>query len=157
MKREFERLIEEARRAKHAGWFTFVLADGEGQLANVEGSPEELAVELHRGSLARHRYGTRQMTRLRGGKPLPRAKQCVAMESLLKANRGKLNRDSLKPFFGHHESGTCVCPTSGVRDIAAGTIYTIDTMLFNTSTREAFLSRGPGCEIKWKRLGFDEA
>src|SRR5687767_10765427 len=32
--------IKEAQRDKHAGWFTFVLADGEGNLVNIEGSPK---------------------------------------------------------------------------------------------------------------------
>lgn len=45
--------IAEAKRAKQAGWFTFVMADGKGNLANIEGSPEKLAVETHSGRLAR--------------------------------------------------------------------------------------------------------
>ena len=45
--------VEEARRAKRAGWFSFLLADGDGQMVSVEGSPDDLAVEYDRGHLAR--------------------------------------------------------------------------------------------------------
>ena len=37
--------IEAAKRGRHAGWFTFVMADGSGRLLNVEGSPEGVACE----------------------------------------------------------------------------------------------------------------
>src|SRR5262249_33704457 len=54
--------LSEARRAPQAGWFTFVLADGEGRLVNVEGSPKELGHEPGRGHMARGGYGSRLMS-----------------------------------------------------------------------------------------------
>src|SRR5262245_55885550 len=41
--------LKEARRATHAGWFTFVLGDSKGNLANIEGTPEKLVIEEMRG------------------------------------------------------------------------------------------------------------
>src|SRR5918999_5912284 len=58
-----EAAIEEARRAPQAGWCSMLLADAEGQLASVEVTPREVAVEMGRGHVARHQYGSRQITR----------------------------------------------------------------------------------------------
>jgi isopenicillin-N N-acyltransferase-like protein len=137
--------IEEARRAKNAGWFTFVLADGEGQLANVEGSPEELAVELNRGHLARVYYGSRQMTRTPEPKTIERHPQCRRMLDLLEGSRGRLDRARLQGFFGDHES--TICKHYG----------TLDSMLFDTTARQAHVSRGPGCSGRWQTFSFEDA
>jgi hypothetical protein len=32
---DIESVIREAKKNKHAGWFTFVLADGDGNLVNI--------------------------------------------------------------------------------------------------------------------------
>ena len=58
--RDIESVIHEAKRDKHAGWFTFVIADSEGRLVNVEGSPEGVAIERPKDRLARALYGTRK-------------------------------------------------------------------------------------------------
>src|SRR5262249_13550254 len=96
--------VAEARRAKQAGWFVFVLADGEGQLANVEGSPKELAVEFGRGHLARWLYGSRQMTRTRDGAEVPKHPRCQRICELLAGSQGNLDRPTLQGFFGDHHS-----------------------------------------------------
>jgi isopenicillin-N N-acyltransferase-like protein len=136
--------LEEARRARQAGWFTFVLADGKGQLVNVEGSPKELVIEQSRGHLARVYYGTRQMTRTPKGKPVPLHPQCRRMCELLRGAKGKLDRPTLQGFFGDHQS--TICKHNG----------TLDSLLFNTTKREAYVSRGPGCSGRWKRFGFED-
>ena len=59
---DVESVIREARRDKHAGWFTFVMADGEGNLVNIEGSPLGVAIERPKDRLARAYFGTREMT-----------------------------------------------------------------------------------------------
>ncbi|HWQ55415.1 MAG TPA: C45 family peptidase [Bryobacteraceae bacterium] len=137
--------VAEARRAKQAGWFTFVLADGSGQLANIEGSPGELAVEFTRGSFARTYYGSRQMTRTPPGEPVRVHPQCQRMFDLLRSRKGHLNRTTLQGFYGDHES--TICKHFG----------TLDVMLFNTTRREAWVERGPGCSGKWKRFTFEDA
>jgi isopenicillin-N N-acyltransferase-like protein len=135
----------EARRAVQAGWFTFVLADGEGRLVNVEGSPRELVVEPGRGHLARVGYGTREMTHTAAGQVVQNHPQCRRMNELLDGARGKLDRAMLQGFFGDHRS--TICKHFG----------TLDAMLFDTTARTAYVSRGPGCSGRWKRFGFEDA
>src|SRR6185436_19394374 len=89
-------VIAEAKRAKHAGWFTFVMADGNGNLLNLEGSPEELAVEEHHGSLARVLYGSQQMTG--GDEQFVHARAKLALK-LLKQAGGELDGGKLQSLF----------------------------------------------------------
>jgi isopenicillin-N N-acyltransferase-like protein len=149
--------IKEARRAKQAGWFTFVLADSKGQIVNIEGSPEKLVVERDKGHLARVYYGSREMTGTPKGRPVPCHPQCVRMLELLRGGKGRLDRPTLQGFFGDHQKwGTgdqnaiCKHPDS------KGSIFTIDSMLFNCTTKEAYISRGPGCSGRWRRFVFEE-
>jgi hypothetical protein len=141
--------VEEARRATHAGWFTFVLADGKGELANVEGTPEKLAVEMNQGHLARADFGSREITNTPKDQPVKYHPQCQRMCDLLAGARGKLDRATLQGFFGDHQ-GT-ICKHLGYK---GG--YTIDSMLFNCTTKEAYVSRGPGCSGRWKHFTFEE-
>jgi isopenicillin-N N-acyltransferase-like protein len=143
--------IEEVRRAKHAGWFTFVLADGEGRLANVEGSPTELAIEEHKGHLARVYFGSRKMTRTPTGQPVKLHPRCQKMYDLLGENKGKLNAARLKALLSHQSICTCEA-TNEPRQVR-----TIDAMLFDTTTREALVTRGPIGSRPWIRFGFDQA
>ncbi len=129
--------VAEARRAPRAGWFTFVLADGQGRLASVEGSPKQLAVEISRGHLARVSYGTRQMTQAPPDKPVPLHPRCRQMYGLLQTHKGKLNRGKLQELLS----------SPGITNDG-----TIDQMVFNTTTREAYLSRGPRGTGRWKRF-----
>jgi isopenicillin-N N-acyltransferase-like protein len=142
--------LAEARRATHAGWFTFVLADGAGQLANVEGTPEKLAVETGRGHLARADFGSRAITGTPEGQPIKYHPQCQRMGDLLAGSAGKLDRATLQGFFGDHQSTICKHA-----DAKGG--FTLDAMLFNTTKREAHVSRGPGCSGRWQRFGFENA
>jgi isopenicillin-N N-acyltransferase-like protein len=141
--------IEEARRATHAGWFagwfTFVLADGKGQLANIEGSPLELAIEDSRGHIARVGYGSRQMSDTPADKPVKRHPQCQRMCDLLDRSQGKLDRAAIQGFFGDHESTICKH------------FSTLDAMLFDCTHRVAYVARGPGCSGRWKMFEFTEA
>lgn len=134
--------IAEARRAQHAGWFTLVMGDGKGRLANIEGSPKQLAVETHRGHLARVSYGSQQMTKAPAGEPIPMHPRCQKTYELFLARQGKLNLGELK--------GILETPGIAVEG-------TIDQMLFGTTTREAHLRRGPRGTGRWKRFTFEAA
>jgi len=133
--------IAEARRARHAGWFTFGLADGEGRLANIEGSPRELAVELTRGHIARHDYGSRQMTRTSEGQDVPYNERTRYTFDLLRRQKGRIDRASLQGILADQVIGRGA----------------LDLMLFNTTRREAYLSRGPGSAARWKTFTFESA
>jgi isopenicillin-N N-acyltransferase-like protein len=139
-----EAAIREARGARQAGWFTFVLADGKGQLVNIEGSPEKLVVEKGKGHMARVYCGSREMTGTPKGQPIKYHPQCARMYELLRNGKGRLDRPTLQGFFGDHQS--TICKHNG----------TLDSMLFNCTTKEAYVSRGPGCSDRWKTFRFEE-
>src|SRR5262249_2381629 len=81
--KDMDAVVREARKNKHAGWFTFVMADGRGRLVNIEGSPDRVVVEEADGRLARVLYGSREMA---GSKLHAR---CQTMYDLLQETRGK--------------------------------------------------------------------
>ena len=132
----------EARRAKHAGWFTFVMADGEGRLLNLEGSPAELAVEWGKGRMVRSGFASEQMKRRKQGARTNKS-QCDAADRWLDSITGKADAAALRAFFSERDNGVC-----------AGKA-TIDVMLFDTTKREAHLSRGPHHKLAWKTFRFD--
>ncbi len=140
-----EDVEREAKRATPAGWFTFVLADGRGNLLNVEGSPKGVVVEKHKGRLARIGFGSCAMTGAAKPSEVKLHPRCRKMYDLLAADSGKVDRSRLQGFFAE--------PRFGI-SVGKGTI---DMMVFNTTTREAFVSRGPGYGVEWKRFHFDEA
>ena len=132
----------EARRAAHAGWFTFVLADGKGNLLNVEGSPKELAVEEHQGSLCRVGFGSRAMTRTAEGAKVKYHARCQKMYDLLGASKGKTDRETLQHYFADPKCGICAGKS------------TLDLMVYDTTAGEAYLSRGPGYAVAWQKFTF---
>jgi hypothetical protein len=142
--------IEEVRRAKHAGWFTIVLADCDGKLANIEGSPKGLAVEYHEGHLARVYYGSRKMTGTPDGKPVSYHERCQLMYSMLEKAKGKLNAASLQGLLSDKKICSCHA-TQEPREVR-----TLDAMLFNTTKREALVTRGPVGERRWQRFTFED-
>jgi hypothetical protein len=134
----------EARRAKLAGWFTFVMADAEGHILNFEGaSTQKKVFERGRGDLVRVYYGTREMTGTPPGKPVQRHPQYQRMMDLVAGSRGKIDRSVLQGFYGDHQSTIC-------KHFA-----TLDVMVYNTTHREAYVSRGPGCLGRWQRFTFE--
>lgn len=139
-------VLDEAKRVTHAGWFTFVMADGEGRLLNVEGSPRELACEEHSGTLARVLYGSRQMTMNKdGSERLKVHARCRHTESILAGARGKIDGKFLQEVFADPALGICQ---------GAGTI---DMMVFDLTGRRAWLSRGADYGVDWKAFAFAEA
>jgi hypothetical protein len=139
-----EAVIESARRDRHAGWFTFVMADGSGRLLNIEGSPEGIACEETKGRLVRIGFGSRRMTAAPDEKVTPRHPRCDVMDALLNRTRGQTGLDALKQDFGEPARGICVGRA------------TIDMMVFDTTNRTAHLSRGPSYGVAWRRYGFPD-
>jgi hypothetical protein len=130
--------LDEARRAKHAGYFTFVLGDGGGQLANVEGSPKDRAVELSRGRMVRHYYGSRRMHGVGEGEEAPRNERCRRVHEVLDRREGRAELATLEAVFADREVGQAA----------------LDVMVFNATRRVALLSRGPGHQTRWQRFEF---
>jgi hypothetical protein len=137
-------VIEAAHRHTHAGWFTFVMGDASGRLLNVEGSPEGIACEEVAGRLVRVGFGSRKMTSVDDSQAAPRHPRCVTMDALLDRTRGHTDLDAMKANFGDPGRGICVGKA------------TIDMMVFDTTTRTAFLSRGPDYGVDWRRYEFND-
>ncbi len=142
---DLEGAVREAQRDKHAGWFTFVLADADGNLVNIEGSPTGVAVERVKGSLVRVGFGTRAMSGTPAGQAVKLHPRCQKMYDLLQGAAGKNSRRTLQSFFEDPK-----CAISGGKQ-------TIDMMVFDTSTKTAYLSRGPSYKTAWREFKFSAA
>jgi hypothetical protein len=117
---------------------------------NVEGSPKELAIEEHKGHLARVLFGSRKMTGTPKGHPVKYHPRGQKMYDLLGESKGKLNAAKLKDLLSH--KSICACDaTNEPRQVRS-----IDAMLFDTTTREALVTRGPIGSRPWTRFGFDQ-
>jgi isopenicillin-N N-acyltransferase-like protein len=139
--------LEEAKRARQAGWFAFLLADGEGRLAQVEGSPDRQGVARGTGHMAVHNFQTRELTETPEGQPIVRNKYAEQLYKLLGAAKGKLDREGVRNILGDHECPICMHHTNWGGNV--------DTFIFNTTKREATICRGPGCMGTWKTFTFE--
>jgi len=135
-----DKVVTEARRASQAGWFTFVLADAGGGLVNIEASPKRLAVQHTRGRLARVYYGTPEMNQKPDGQPGALHPKCQQAYDLLDAARGDLDRQAVEKILA----------TPPITND-----MTIDQMIFNTSSRKAFLNRGPRGAGVWQEFAVE--
>src|SRR5262249_19444402 len=108
----------------------------------------QLIVQQMRGHTARASYACREILGGPAEKPLKVHPQCQRMFDLLAGRKGKLDRPTLEGFFADHGSGICKHP-----GYKGG--FTVDSMLFHCTTKEAYVSRGPGCSGRWKTFRFD--
>lgn len=153
--------IEEVRRAKHAGWFAFVLADGEGNIAAVDGTPEKLAIQRLKGHTARASYACREVLGGKENEPLGMHPQCGRMFDLLGTGKGKLDRAALQATFTDHhqwqqgEKRGAICKHPRLDENGNPKGFTVDSMLFDCTNKVAYISRGPGCSGRWQTFGFE--
>jgi isopenicillin-N N-acyltransferase-like protein len=139
---DLDSVIRVASRDRHAGWFTFVMADGQGNLVNIEGSPHGVAIERSTTSVVRVGYGISQMQgRFSTGAPT-RHPRCEKMCRLLEGSHGRTNQNMLQDYFSDP-----MCEISVAKS-------TIDMMIFNTTARTAILSRGPDYGTAWREFRF---
>jgi isopenicillin-N N-acyltransferase-like protein len=142
--RDQDSVIRVARRDRHAGWFTFVMADGKGHLVNIEGSPSGVAIEQSTTSVVRVGYGIPQMLGTGSNEAPARHPRCEKMCRLLEGSHGRTSQDILQRYFSDPKC-----------EISAGK-STIDMMIFNTTARTAILSRGPDYAEAWREFRFAE-
>lgn len=138
----------EARRDKHAGWFTFVFNDAEGNIVNIEGSPSGIVVEQSNDRMVRAEYGTMEK-RGEMTKALPSWKpplRCVKFNELLKVSAGKNGKQQLQNYLEN--------PKHGIAFAGLPKNQSIDVMLFDTTAKRAFFTRGPDYGIEWREFGF---
>jgi isopenicillin-N N-acyltransferase-like protein len=155
-----EGALQEAERAKHAGWFVFVIGDGKGQIATLEATPEKLVVQRPRDLTARADFACREILGGPEDKPLQMMPRAQHMYDLLAASRGKLDRKTLQGFFADHhyvipgDWKTTICLHPGAKPLNDG--FTLDAMLFNCTTLEAHVERGPACSNRWRTFTFKD-
>lgn len=142
--KDLDSVIREAKKNKHAGWFTFVMADGQGRLVNIEGSPEAVAVERTKDRLVRVDYGSREMARVKPEQQVTFHPRCQQMYDALAASRGKNDLAQLQNYFADPQYKI---------NVGKGTI---DMMVFDTTERAAYLSRGSSYKLAWRRFVFED-
>jgi hypothetical protein len=135
-------VAEEARRAVNAGWFTFVMADGSGDLLNVEGSPAEIIVERHHGRLIRVDYGSHALGGSDRPNHLSRHARCQKLDQLITADAGRVDDERLQGYFA--DPGC---------EISVGK-STLDLMVYDCTKRIAFVSRGTSYGLRWQQFDF---
>ena len=140
--RNMDAVVREVRKNKHAGWFTFVMADGDGRLVNIEGSPGRVVVEPAKDRLVRVLYGSREMLGVKPEERAPVHARCQKMYDLLRDSQGKNDLSRLQDYSADPKY-----------KISEGK-STIDMMVFDTTARAAFLSRGPSYKISWRTFEF---
>jgi hypothetical protein len=140
--KDLNSVIREAKKDKHAGWFTFVMADGNGNLVNIEGSPKGVAIERPSDRLARVDYGSREMTGGKPDRPVALHARCQLMYDLLLGSQGKNDLVRLQNYFAD--------PKHKINAAKS----TIDMMVFDTTARAAYLSRGSSYKLAWRKFQF---
>ena len=100
-------------------------------------------METHKGHLARVGYGSRQMTETPEGKEVAVHSRCRKMCDWLAESAGDIDHTKLQHWF--QEPDCAICGEN-----------TIDMMVFNNSTLEAYLSRGPRFGVQWQKFTFQE-
>src|SRR5262249_19579313 len=140
--KDLDSVVREARKNRHAGWFTFVMADRNGRLVNIEGSPERVVVEPADGRLARVLYGSREMAEVKSGDRVSLHARCQKMYDLLRESQGKNDLVRLQAYFAD--------PRYKI-NVGKGTI---DMMVFDTTARAAYLSRGSSYNVSWREFVF---
>src|SRR5690606_28735850 len=107
---DLESVQRAARRNRHAGWFTFVLGDGEGRLLNVEGSPEGITCEEARGQLLRVGFGTHERTGTPSTERVVPHARCQSLQRILQQRAGTYDRAALQETLADPQAGICVGP-----------------------------------------------
>jgi len=145
---DIESVIREAQRDKHAGWFTFVMADGEGNLVNIEGSPDGVEIQRSSQHLGRADYGIAKMTGAKPGEPAKTHPRGDQMNKLLDQTAGKNDRSMIEAYFTQ--------PNYGILGWKSPKNKSIDVMIFDTTARKAYLTRGPSYGLDWRTFEFSK-
>jgi hypothetical protein len=118
------------------------MGDAKGNLVNIEGSPKEVVTESAKGRMYRVGFGSRKMTATPDDKPIKFHSRCAAVDKLIAGSSGKVDRRAMQAWFQDLKGG-----------IAVGK-PTIDMMVFDTTAKEAHVSRGPSYGVNWQTFGF---
>jgi hypothetical protein len=96
------------------------------------------------GRLVRVDYGTREMTGAKPGQTIPLHARCQTMYNFVESSNGQNNLARLQEYFAEPKYTINVGKA------------TIDMMVFDTTTRTAYLSRGTSYRLDWRKLTFSQ-
>ena len=91
------------------------------------------------------------MTHTPPGQPIEYHARCQRMMDLIESKKGEIDLATLQGFYADHRaarhgrSESAICNHFG----------TLDAMVFNTTRREAYITRGPGCLGHWQRFALE--
>ncbi|MCG3148987.1 MAG: hypothetical protein PCFJNLEI_02439 [Verrucomicrobiae bacterium] len=145
----FAAAVDCAMRTHHAGWFLFLLAGKNGELARIDGSPVAKGCRRPPSIVASHWiYTDPEVRRLAHGEPvgteLPANPRYDRMCKLLLSQSGELTRAklfALQADHAHGEAPAAICCHSPGAD--AGTM---EAFLFSPSLNQAWFTPGPPCQ-----------
>lgn len=139
----------EAKRNKHAGIFTIVISDAAGNILNVEGGPgQDVVVERSKDRMARAYYGTRQMTKSPATGKVKLHPRCQQMYDLLESSSGKNDLATIERYFSGREYK--------IMGWQSPENKTLDIMIFDTTDRKAYVTRGPAYHLEWREFAFHD-
>jgi hypothetical protein len=145
--KKIESVISEAKRIQNAGWFTFVFNDAKGNIVNIEGSPAGVVVERSNERMVRADYGTpEKQAEMKAIFEWQPAARVPVLCNLLEGTAGQNGRATIQKYL---ENPKYKISTAGhPRNVS------IDVMLFDTTAKKAYVTRGPEYGIEWREFGF---
>lgn len=145
----FEAALDCAMRMRHAGWFLFLLAGKNGELARIDGAPEAKGCLRPASMTAAHWiYIDPDVRRVAHGEALgaelPANPRYDRICKMLMSNSGRLSWELLSAFQRDHANGNAdaaiCCHRPGAN---AGTM---DAFIFSPSQGKAWFTPGPPCQ-----------
>lgn len=148
--KDIDGVVREAQRVTNAGWFTFVVNDAEGNIVNIEGSPAGIEIERSSKVMVRADYGSKKkqaeaVQLIKDWKP---AARWAVFEKLLAQTAGANSKDQIQKYLQD--------PKYGIASGGPRKNVSIDVMLFDTTAKKAYFTRGPNYGIEWREFGFGE-
>jgi predicted choloylglycine hydrolase len=151
--RNCKQALELIRRTRNAGCFVFFIADAEGEVCVVEGSPHKTIVVRCEDTIGRaNHYECPAMVR-RSKQALPPIKESNTLrrarrlKALLKTHRGRIGRKHVEAMLSdeNEKKGMTICQT-GPHGI------TIDSFYCLPAKREMWLARGVPSRHEFRRF-----
>jgi len=139
-----EDALREVQRVPRAGWSILMMADAQGNLACIEVSPREVALDRKRGYVARdNAYRTPQLFRAWALDNPDLQGRYEKANALLAQGAGKIDAGYIQHMYDDTRKGI-------------GRGVTLDMLIFDVTARQAYISRGPLYGVDWHRYAFSK-
>jgi isopenicillin-N N-acyltransferase-like protein len=147
--------VERAKRRAEA--FNFVVADGNGELYDIESTPS--AIDYQYGENLLYHANHFCNIKVADDKIVPALPdtlvRCNRIGKLLKSKMGSLNLETIQEFYKDHvnyPNSICKHPPEGADPYAAKT-HTV--MIIEPATREFWVTNGNACESPYYRYALE--